>query len=381
MKTETKRTPKVPRRWTRVLLTLTFATLSTAGIVALMMVLAGVFKPKVRTDKGPPVVRATSETTANEEGVVKLVRRPRVETAVGTIRAVNEAVVASKILARVEEVRVKAGQEVKKDDVLVMLDKADLKSKIDQALAAETAAKARFDQAKLEQGRAQRLRARESVTQSELDQANTALNTAKADLDLAKRAVEETRIVENYATVRAPMTGRVIDKKVNAGDTVTPGQALVTMYDPNHMQLVATVRESLALGLKVGQEIPARLDTFDYSCNATISEIVPEAQAESRSFQVKVIGPCPPNVYSGMFGRIFIPLEDEDVLVVPAEAIRRIGQLDEVDVVKDGVVTRRAVQLGRSLDEGREVLSGLSEGERVILHRQSSSEPTRRERP
>ena len=154
-----------------------------------------------------------------------MVRRPRQESAVGTIRAVYEAVVASKILARVEEVRVKAGQEVKQGDVLVVLDKADLKSRIEQAQAAETSAKAKYDQAEIELGRAQRLRSRESITQSELDQANTAFRTAKAELERAQQAVEEARIVEAYATVRAPITGRVIDKKVNAGDTVSPGQA------------------------------------------------------------------------------------------------------------------------------------------------------------
>ncbi len=173
--------------------------------------------------------------------------------------------------------------------------------------------------------------------------------------------------MEAYATVRAPMTGRVIDKKVNAGDTVSPGQMLVTMYDPSHMQMVATVRESLALRLKVGQQVSARLDTLGTDCHATVSEIVPEAQAESRSFQVKVTGPCPPNVYSGMFGRIFIPLEDEDVLVVPPGAVRRVGQLDEVNVALGNGVSRRAVQLGRTLEEGREVLSGLRPGEKVLL--------------
>lgn len=121
--------------------------------------------------------------------------------------------------------------------------------------------------------------------------------------------------------------------------------------------------------MKVGQQIAARIDTLGYDCRATISEVVPEAQAESRSFQVKVTGPCPPNIYSGMFGRIFIPLEDEDVLVVPTQAIRQVGQLDEVDVIQGNRVNRRAVQLGRTLDEGREVLSGLSEGERVVLLR------------
>jgi RND family efflux transporter MFP subunit len=211
------------------------------------------------------------------------------------------------------------------------------------------------------------LRARESITQSELDQASTAIRSAKAELERVRQALQEARIVEAYATVRAPLSGRVIDKKVNAGDTVSPGQMLVTMYDPSDMQMIACVRESLALRLKAGEQVPARLDTLGYDCRATVSEIVPEAQTESRSFHVKVNMPCPPNVYSGMFGRILIPLEDEDLLIVPAAAVRRVGQLDEVDVVADAILSRRAVQLGRTLDEGLEVLSGLKEGEKVVL--------------
>jgi membrane fusion protein (multidrug efflux system) len=369
MSSATDRKPNTLRRVMRVFLTLTLTTIFAAGIVALMMVLAGYFEPKVKGVGGKEKEPTASESADRVEGVVRLVRRPRQESAVGTIRAVYEAVVASKILARVEDVRVKAGQDVKQGDVLVVLDKADLKSRIEQAQAAERSATAKYDQAVIEQGRAQRLRSRESITQSELDLANTARTTAKADLDRSQRAVEESKILEAYATVRAPMAGRVVDKKVNAGDTVSQGQSLLTMYDPTRMQLVATVRETLALRLKVGQELTARIDTLGYDCHATISEIVPEAQAESRSFQVKVTGPCPPNIYSGMFGRIFIPLEEEEVLVIPAEAVRKVGQLDEVDVVENGIVSRRAIQLGRSLDEGREVLAGLSAGERVVLKR------------
>ncbi|MFO0907151.1 MAG: efflux RND transporter periplasmic adaptor subunit [Isosphaeraceae bacterium] len=357
-----------PRRLRKLVVGLSLTTLFAAGIVGLMLVLAGRFEAKVKVETGrsaePP------PTAGRAEAVVKKLMLPRREAAVGTIRAVYEAVVASKILARVDEVRVKAGQEVKQGDILVVLDKADLKSKIEQAEAAETAAKSKYDQAEIDFGRVQRLRQRGSVPPSELDTATTSLRTAKAELDRAKKAVEETRIVESYATVRAPISGRVIDKKVNAGDTATPGQALVTMYDPTHMQLVATVRESLALRLKMGQPIAAKVDTFNYECTANVSEIVPEAQAESRSFQVKVTGPCPPGAYSGMFARILIPIEDEELLVVPPTAVRRIGQLEEVDVIEGGAVHRRAVQLGRTLDEGREVLSGLAEGERVLLARE-----------
>ena len=364
--------PRPSRAVLRGVLTLALTAFFAAGIVALMLVLAGYFEPKILPRAKPSSELAAFAGAEPAQGVVKLIRRPREESAVGSIRAVYEAVVASKILARVEEVRVKAGQDVKQGDVLVVLDKADLQSKFEQAQATEKSARAKYDQAVLEQGRAARLRARESITQSDLDLANTALTTAKAELDRSQRAVEETRILEDYATVRAPLSGRIVDKKVNVGDTVSQGQPLVSMYDPSRMQLVATVRETLALKLQVGQELTAQIDTFGYTCRATVSEIVPEAQAESRSFQVKVTGPCPPTIYSGMFGRIFIPLEEEEVLVVPTDAIRKIGQLDEVDVVENGRIRRRSVQLGRRLQEGREVLSGLSPDDHVLLNKPST---------
>ncbi len=285
----------------------------------------------------------------------------------GTIRAIHEVTVASKILARVKEVRVKGGQTVKAGDELVVLDNADLKARLQQAEAAEAGAKAKLSQALSDAERARRLRAERAVSEQEYEQANTACVTARTELDRAAQAVKEAQIFLSYALIHAPISGVVVDKKVNAGDMVSPGQALLTMYDRQRMQMVATVRESLALRLEVGQEVAARLDSLGLDCHATISEIVPEAQAESRSFQVKVTGPCPPRVYSGMFGRIFIPQGEEEVLVIPAEAVRRVGQLAEVEVVEGGSVRRHVIQLGRTLPEGREVLSGLRAGEQLVL--------------
>lgn len=130
--------------------------------------------------------------------------------------------------------------------------------------------------------------------------------------------------------------------------------------------MVASVRESLALRLAVGQTLPARLESLGYECEAAVSEIVPEAQASSRSFTVKVTGPCPPGIYPGMFGRLLLPLDDEEILVIPGNAVRRVGQLTMVDCVVDGRIHRRNVQLGRTLDADVEVLSGLSAGETVL---------------
>ncbi len=366
---ERRQVPARPRRrWLRTAGALLLTVFFTAGIVALMLALAGVFEPKVK----PPATAAAASAPAGPTVEVQRITRPRNESAIGTIRAIHEVNVASKILARVKEVRVKAGQNVNAHDVLVVLDDADLQARLQQADAAEAAAKARLEQARIDLDRAQKLRERQAISPSELDQASTAFRMANAELERTQRAVQEAKIVVGYATVTAPIGGIIVDKRVNEGDTVSPGQTLVFMYDPEHMQMIATVRESLAMKLEVGQQVPARLDALDLNCRATITEIVPEAQAESRSFQVKVTGPCPPNIYSGMFGRILIPLEDEEVLVVPDEAVRRVGQLDEVLVVADGTAHRHAVQLGRTLPEGREVLSGLKAGEKVVLLRPSA---------
>jgi hypothetical protein len=98
-----------------------------------------------------------------------------------------------------------------------------------------------------------------------------------------------------------------------------------------------------------------------------VSEIVPEAQSASRAFQVKVTGPCPTGIYSGMFGRILIPLGEEPVLVIPRRAVRSVGQLELVEVFQDGRPVRRSIRTGRALGEDVEVVSGLAEGEQVVV--------------
>jgi hypothetical protein len=68
-----------------------------------------------------------------------------------------------------------------------------------------------------------------------------------------------------------------------------------------------------------------------------------------------------------MFGLIYIPLEDEEIIVVPAAAIKRVGQLEMVNVVENGKVRRRNIQSGRTLGSDMEVLAGLRPGEKVAL--------------
>jgi membrane fusion protein, multidrug efflux system len=340
-----------------------FATL----VLVLMLWLAGRFSPKVPSAARPtgPAVPAAVPTLAT--ATVRLVRLPITETAVGSIKAIYETSVASRLAARVVEVNLKAGQRVKTGDVLVRLDDSDLRARLKQAQAEVDRARAVKAIAESELRRITPLRKQNAASANEFERAETAVKTADADLERAGQAVREAESLLEYATVKAPLDGIVVDKKVDVGDTALPGQVMARVYDPNSMQLVASVRESLTQRLRVGQPIGVRVDVLAKTCEGRVAEIVPESETGSRTFQVKVSGPCPPGIYSGMFGRILIPLDEEEVLVVPREAVRRVGQLELVEVADAGRVQRRSVRTGRVIAGQFEVLSGLRPGEQVVV--------------
>jgi RND family efflux transporter MFP subunit len=354
------------RRWLHWLLTPMLFLVFAAGVVVLLLWLAGKFTPKVST-----VAQASDAPQARPiaSQVIKapLQTVPMSESAVGSIRAVHETSIASRILARVLEVNLKAGQVVHKDQVQLRLDDVDLRAKLQQAKAALAAAEAAHAQAVIDEGRLRDVVKTGAASRADYDKATLALKSTAADVTRSKETINEVQALLDYATVKSPMDGIVIDKKVDVGDTVMPGQVLLTMYNPKQMQLIASVRESLAHRLQIGQSIGVKVDLLEKLCSGTVSEIVPEAQSASRSFQVKVTGPCPAGIYTGMFGRILIPLGDEPILMIPQRAVKHIGQLELVEVVEGTQVASRAIRTGRVIGDRVEVLSGLKDGEEVVV--------------
>jgi len=345
------------------------AVVSLAAVVLLLMILAGVFHEKVDPTRPAAEPAGRRLGPADRTGTAFARRIPQAEWAVGTVRAVHETTLGARLLATVVRVHVEAGQDVEQDQVLVELDDRDLRTAVERSKAQVAAALAARQQAQTDYDRIAPLAADGSASAFELSTATNTLRGAEAEHQEALEAQRQAETILSHATIRAPVAGRIVDKRVDVGDIVIPGQRLVTMYDPKRMQLVATVRESLRERLRVGQQVAVKLAVLDYVCEATISEIVPQAESASRSFQVKVTGPCPPGVYPGMFGRLLIPLDPRQAVCVPASAVRRVGQLDLVDVVEGDAIRRRLVLPGRTVDDDQiEVLSGLAAGERVLIN-------------
>jgi len=148
----------------------------TGAVVLIMMWLMGVFESKVE-DAG--VVPAAGRPAGDMPlEAVERIRVPVSESAVGTVRPVHETSIASKLLAKVIAVHVKAGQAVSKGMTLVELDDAELKARRDQAAAAVDAARAARNQAKADYDRIQRLARQDAAAQREQDTAATALQAA-----------------------------------------------------------------------------------------------------------------------------------------------------------------------------------------------------------
>jgi len=265
------------------------------------------------------------------------------------------------------QVNIRASQHVRKGQVLVRLDDSTLLARFHQAEAAYADANQLLRQAETELAAIRQAYKTNAATDIEFTRAQTAERSAAEGLARARAQLNEAKVALDQATIVSPMDGLVVDKRVDAGDTASPGQVLLSLYDPARMQLVATVRESLARRLRVGQQLDFHIDALNMTGRGEINEVVPQAEAASRTFQVKVNIPSPKDTYPGMFGRLSIFLGQRDATVIPQGAVLRVGQLEMVHVVQGGVWHRRAVRLGRRIGQDVEVLSGLRPGEVVAV--------------
>ncbi|WP_442510136.1 efflux RND transporter periplasmic adaptor subunit [Novipirellula sp. SH528] len=340
-----------------------------AGLVLMVLTIAwlsGMFETKIPPDWN---VRGVSQYAGEPTDIVHEIRKQTIEESVGTLKASSRTVVASKLLATIDKVMVTAGEQVVEGQELIQLESKEFQSRLDQAKQALEAAIARRAQAEKQFERVESLKRQNAASPSDQDLALRDLQVAEAEESRARQAVSESAVMLSYTKIIASKSGRIVDRLSEPGDVAKPGEPILVLYDETSLRLEAPVMESLAVKMHIGDKMKVYVDALDQEFPVTIDEIVPQADAPSRSFLVKASMPKSNSLYEGMFGRLRIPTGERRHLCLADEAIVRMGQLDFVDVVlSDGVIERRLIQSGHLGMPGRhEVLSGLKAGERVIL--------------
>lgn len=334
-------------------------------IVVMMLWLTGAFgKGRIEPGRVDPKVRTALGVSGWR---VALARVPLISEAVGSIQPEYRMTISSRVSANIVEMKARAGQHVRKGDLLVRLDSRDFTARAAQAKETLRSTQATRDLAASDYRRDKPLMDKAVIPRSEFDQTHMRLRTAEADVQHAQEALSEAGVSHSYAEIRSPATGIVIDKLADVGDLAVPGKALLTMYEESHLRLEANVREREASLLCIGKSYGVRIEATGEKMEGKLVEIVPSVDPSSRTVIARIILPRAEGLYPGTFGRLFIPIRETEALLIPEAAVIRIGQLTLVDLIVDGNLKRRSIQTGEHLGDKVEVLSGLSEDEQVAL--------------
>ena len=345
--------------------------------------------PHEKTPAGQPPVSARIEQVRASEV-------PGSFDAGGTVRARRIAVLSSRIVAPVLETRVSAGDRVRAGQTLIVLDSRDLAASragaeagiavARQAAAAaeadETAARAALVLATASHGRVETLRARNSATPGELDEAVAALRAAEARahgaaarreeaaraVDAAQAAVTSAAVGQSFAAIAAPFDGVVTSRPADPGALAAPGTPLVTVEDTARFRLEVGVDASRIAALEPGTHVRLFIDALGGAdVDAVVGEVARAVDPVAHTAIVKIDVPPIDGLRTGMYGRARIPAGTSKAITVPETAVRKRGQLSVVFVAESGVARMRLVHVGPVVGGRTVILAGVQPGESVLV--------------
>ena len=300
----------------------------------------------------------------------------------GVVRSRTSAVISSRLPGTISAMNVQEGDRIKKGQLLIRLDARENQANEASAVAGIEEARRGLDEAlarkrlaDVTQERFQKLFIEQAVTRQEFDikqtereLASQGLARAEARLRQAREGAKAAVAVAGYTKIVAPISGVVTSKLAALGATVFPGQPLMTIEDEGQYQLELAIPESLAAKVKQGSSVQVTLDAAGATFTAQIAEVVPAVDPATRTFTAK-INLNRKGLKSGMFGRGTISMGTGSIgLTVAKKAVFERGALTSVWVLdKDNIARMRLVKVGKLIGSRLEILSGLSEGERIAV--------------
>lgn len=304
----------------------------------------------------------------------------------GRLEASRVAQVRARVAGIVQQRIFVEGSDVKAGQVLFQIDPSSFKAVLDSALASQAKAEANLSQATALVGRYQPLQAAKAISPQEFLNAQVAQSQAQADVAAAKAAVQTARINLGYATVTAPISGRIGRALVTEGALVGQGDAtqLALIQQTNLLYVNFTQSAAEVLKLKQamaqgklkragGQAASVRVlldDGTEYPLPGKL--LFSDLSVDSTSGQVSLRAEVPnPDgaLMPGLYVRVRLEQAQVDGgILLPQQAVTRSTQGDTVMVVgADGMVKPRPVKLGGAKGNQWVVLSGLKSGEQVMV--------------
>lgn len=289
----------------------------------------------------------------------------------GKIEAVENATLSTRNMGYVTRVNAKVGDKVKKGQLLIEINNADLQAKRAQVNAGITEATAAFKNAEKDYERYSSLFEDNSATQKEMDDITARYQMAKARLEAERQQKNEINAQFAYSNIVAPFSGVVTSKNVEVGDMANPGMPLLNLEVPGKFEVRASVPESEIASVKQGTEVNVQVKSSGEILKGMVSEISTSARNSGGQYVVNVaLDETDASIYSGMYASVQFPttaVDEREVVLIPSSALVTRGDLHGIYTPsQQNTAILRWVRLGRTVGDEVEILSGLNAGESYI---------------
>src|SRR5713101_2384819 len=308
-------------------------------------------------NKPPPAQISAAEVTTESVS--------RFATGIGSVSAMHQVTINPEVGGRVIKIFFEPGAAVKADDPLVQLNDAPERGDL-----ANYEAQARWAETTLQ--RSSQLAQRQFEARETVDQ-------KQSQLDQARAQIIKTEAVIAQKLIRAPFSGQLGTRRIEVGQYLTPGAAIVTLTDLSMLYANFTLPSQMRPEIVVGQRVDVTADAFPgHTFAAEITTIEPQVSADTRTMTVQATMRNPDNsLLPGMFVNAAVVLPPQpDVMVLPETAVDYTLYGDSVYVIReDGQdanghpilkAMRTPVKTGARFGGKVGILQGLEPGERVV---------------
>lgn len=298
----------------------------------------------------------------------------------GTIEGESKVKLSTKLMGQITYLPYETGNKVKKGELLIKINSGDISAKKKQVKANIAQAEAAFKNAEINYERIKSLYKKNSASKKEMEDVQMGYDMAKARLNAAREMKNEIENVLSYSEIRSPFDGYIVNKFFEKGDIAAPGHPIVIVENLDKFKVTAMVPASDINLLEVGEKVIIVVDAAsEENYSGKIVEINPSGNSYSKQFEVRAsfngVSGTNSKIKSGMYATIISGNQSKELVTVDEEVLVRRGQLVGVYSVSDNnEAMLRWIRLGKSINGKFEVLSGLSEGDIIIIDKEKVKE-------
>ena len=299
------------------------------------------------------------------------------------LKGETDVTITPQVSGQLMRICVTEGDQVKKGQVLFVIDQRDAQLELESAQANLQAAIAQENSAKIEYESTKNLYEKKIVSKYTFETAQNSYEQAKASVIQYRAQVSRAKVNLGYCTITAPVTGSIGEITVRTGDQVSPSTYLTTVSGNANMDAEFSLPETilsmmLSEGFSTDPSVLAKLSPeigfimkngTEYEQKGKLTRATGVVNATTGTISLKATFPNPKGqLYSGMQGNIVIPLKEKAVMVIPQEAVGKLQDKQQVYKVQaDSTVTSVEVTTQDIYDgEHYIALTGLNEGDKIV---------------